>query len=348
MADSNQPIEWAVKIDDETIKTSDGVEVMDITVSIEVDKLDLCTVRFNDTARGVLSGGRHKIGDSLQVDLGYQDSVTTLFLGEVVGLDAAWPEGSPFYLQVIGMDRLHRFKRGTQIRFWEDKKDSEIVGQIADELGLQKKIDSTSEQHKYTLQNNVSDAEFLKYLARRNHYELFVKDQELNFVKPAAGGSTEVTLKCGQDVMDLSVSLNALGQVGEVVVRGWDVFQKKEIVGKADKGKLSKGCGSKFGLELAESAFGSSKAYVTNYPVSNQGAANDLAKALLGGMASKFLTGSGRSRGNPEIKPGATVKLEQFGDYSGSYYVLASTHVIGPQGYITEFEFCSNTEGAGE
>jgi hypothetical protein len=30
MGDQNLPIEWAVKIDDETIKTSDGVEVMQI------------------------------------------------------------------------------------------------------------------------------------------------------------------------------------------------------------------------------------------------------------------------------------------------------------------------------
>ena len=139
--------------------------------------------------------------------------------------------------------------------------------------------------------------------------------------------------------------LNALGQVSEVIVRGWDIFDKKEIVGKADKGKLTKGCGSKYGIELAEGAFGKSKAYVTNYPVKNQGEANDLAKALLGGVANQFLTGTGRSRGNPDIKPGATVVLEQFGDYSGSYYVVASRHHIGPQGYITDFDFCANTEG---
>ena len=348
MPDANQRIEWTVKVDDEEIKSASGVEVSSIVVDLEVDKLDMCTLSFNDTARGVLSGARHKIGDSMQVDLGYADGMKTLFLGEAVSLEPRWPEGAPFTLAVRGMDRLHRFKRGTQIRFWEKMKDSDIVSQIASDLGLQTKIDATSEKHEYTLQNNLSDAEFLKYLARRNHYELFVKDQELNFIKPAAGGSTEVELTCGQEVMDLRMRLNALGQVGEVIVRGWDIFQKKEIVGKADKGKLSKGCGKKYGIELAEGAFGSSKAYVTNYPVANQGEANDLAKALLGGTANQFLQGSGRSRGNPDIKPGATVKLKQFGDYSGSYYVVASRHHIGPQGYITEFDFCANTDGAGE
>jgi len=185
-------------------------------------------------------------------------------------------------------------------------------------------------------------------MARRNHFELFVKDSELNFVKPPAGGGGAVPLICGQEVIDLRMRLNAMGQVGEVVVRGWDIYAKSEIVGRADKGKLGQDCGSKFGLDIAESAFGASKAYVTNYPVANQAQANDLARALLGGTARQFLQGTGRSRGNPGIKPGATVDLQQFGDYSGQYYVISSRHHIGPQGYITEFDFCANTDGAGE
>ena len=55
--------------------------------------------------------------------------------------------------------------------------------------------------------------------------------------------ATKLTLsRTGDDGAETQFDL---GQVGEVIVRGWDIFQKKEIVGKADKGKLSKGCGSK-------------------------------------------------------------------------------------------------------
>lgn len=349
MGDQQKRIaDWNLKIDDETIKASDGMEVSHIVVDLEVDKLDMCTVEFADMAKGVLKGNRHNIGDPMQVDLGYADGTKTLFLGECVGLEPAWPQGQPKALSVRGLDRLHRFKRGTQIRFWEKKKDSDIVKQIASELGLSCKADGTSEQHEYVLQNNVSDAEFLKYLARRNHYELFVKDKELQFIKPPTGGGTEIELKYSLDIIDLQMRLNAIGQVGEVVVRGWDIFQKKEIVGKADKGKVSKGGGKKLGIELAENTFGKSKTYVTDYPVKNQGEANALAEALLNGIASQFLTGSGRTNGNPNLKPGATVKLKECGDYSGSYYVVSTRHVIGPGGYTTEFDFCSNTNGAGE
>mgnify|MGYP001326148597 FL=1 len=122
MADADQYVDWAIKIDDETIKASEGTEVVSIVIDLEVDKLDMCAVRFDDASKGVLKGKRHSIGDPIQVDLGYADEVKTLFLGEAVSLEPAWPEGAPGSLTVRGMDRLHRFKRGTAIRFWEDKK----------------------------------------------------------------------------------------------------------------------------------------------------------------------------------------------------------------------------------
>ena len=140
--------------------------------------------------------------------------------------------------------------------------------------------------------------------------------------------------------------LNALGQVSEVVVKAWDIFQKKEITGKADTGKIKKGGGKNLGATLAEK-FGKAKAYVTNYPVKDQSQANALAEALINGKASQFLTGSARCIGNPKLQPGAQAKLSKLGDYDGTYYVVAARHIIGPKGYITDFDFCSSTDGAG-
>ena len=350
--DPNERYEFKITIDDETIKGLESLEIDTVVVDLEVDKLDMATITFKNTPEGsktgVLAGGRHKIGDAMTIEMGYSSETEVIFTGECVGLEPYWPSGGMCKLTVRGMDHLHRFKRGTAIRFWEKKKDSDIVKAIAGELSLSAKVDATSEKHEYTLQNNVSDAEFLKYLARRNNYELYVKEEKLHFKKPASGGSSEVELKCGTDVLDMRMRLNAIGQVSEVIVRGWDVFQKKEIVGKADKGKLSKGCGKKYGLELAEKAFGKSKAYVTNYPVANQSEANNLAAAMLGGVAGGFLTGSGKCLGDPAIVPGATVKLKEFGDYSGSYYVVAARHIIAQEGYVTEFDIACNTEGKGD
>ena len=47
------------------------------------------------------------------------------------------------------------------------------------------------------------------------------------------------------------------------------------------------------------------------------------------------------------IKPGNTVNLKELGIFSGKYYVTAARHQIGQRGYITDFDFCSNTDGNG-
>lgn len=347
MSDHNYA-DFSVKIDDETIKASDGMEVSAIVVDMEMDKIDACTIEFAEVAKGVLSGARHKIGDTMQVDLGHADDGNeTLFKGECVSLEPRWPEGAPASLVVRGMDRLHRLKRGTAVRFWEDIKDSDIVNEIAGEVGLSADVDSTSETRKYVLQNNVSNGEFIKALARRNGYEVSIDDSKLSFKKPASGGS-EIELGYEIELIDCRMRLNAVSQVSEVIVRGWDMFQKKEITGKAKTGDVTKGAGKNLGADLAKDAFGDATAYVTNFPVANQGEANALAKALISSRAGQFLQGSGRAVGNPAIVPGATVNLKLLGDYSGKYTVHAARHIVGPKGYVTDFEFSSNTDGSGD
>jgi phage protein D len=345
---------FAITIGGSTLSVAaDGMEVSKILVDLEADKIDMATVKLNNAARGVLEDGKLgaksrikiNIGDTMKIDLGYAKGEVTLFLGEVVCLEPSWPEGAPAGLTVRGMDRAHRLKRGSKIRFWEDKKDSDLVSEIAGDHGLSAECDTTDVTHAYILQNNLSDAEFLKYLARRNHFHLQVDDSKIKFIKPAVGGGTEVELTYSLDLMDCRMRLNAIGQVDEVIVRGWDIFQKKEIVGKAKPSDLSKGAGKNLGADLAKDAFGAAKAYVTTYPVADQGAAQSLAKGLLGAKANQFLTGTGRCSGNPEIKPGSTVKLKELGVFSGKYYVTAARHQIGQRGYITDFDFCSNTDG---
>ena len=351
MGEEHNYDDWAVDIGGKTLDAAKhGMMVSAIVVDLEMDKIDACTIELADAAEeDVLTGNPFTIGDSLQIDLGSSDDGTsTVFLGEIVALEPRWPEGAPASLVIRGMDRLHRLKRGTGVRYWEDSTDSDVVEEIAGECGLSTDCDSTSVTHKYILQNNVGNGEFIKALARRNGYTVTIDDSTLEFKKPPAGGGGAIELNYETELMDCRMRLNAIGQVSEVIVRGWDFVAKKEIVGKGTTGDVSKGAGNNLGADLAKDAFGDATAYVTNFPVPDQGAANDLAKALISARAGQFLTGSGRATGNPEIVPGATVDLKLLGDYSAKYTVYASRHVIGPKGYVVDFEFSSNTDGKGD
>jgi uncharacterized protein len=346
MGDEHNYDDWAVKIGGKTLKAAEhGMMVSAIVVDLEMDKIESCTIELADGSdEDVLEGEPYKIGDSIQIDLGDSEGGTdTVFIGEVVALEPRWPEGAPCSLVIRGLDRLHRLKRGTGVRYWEDSKDSDVVEEIAGECGLSTDCDTTSVTHKYILQNNVGNGEFIKALARRNGYQVSIDDSTLRFWKPPAAVSGAIELSYETELMDCRMRLNAIGQVSEVIVRGWDFVAKKEITGKGTSGDLSANGPGTLGADLAKDAFGDATAYVTNFPVPDQGAANDLAKALIAGRAGQFLSGSGRAAGDPSLIPGMAVDLKLLGDFSGKYVIHAARHVIGPKGYVVDFEFSANS-----
>ena len=85
--------------------------------------------------------------------------------------------------------------------------------------------------------------------------------------------------------------------VQKVIVQGWSIKDKKEIIGQSAAGEVTKIGGGKIGAEQA-SVFGESVAYITDVPVSSQEVANKIAKAE---MERTNFSGStrGRWRGPP-------------------------------------------------
>ena len=89
----------------------------------------------------------------------------------------------------------------------------------------------------YVAQANQTDWAFLRERAARIGHEVFVRDKVLHFRPPAAGTPAKQTLRVGDDVTEFRPRLSAVGQVGEVTVRGWDVTKKTPVVGRAVTGQ---------------------------------------------------------------------------------------------------------------
>jgi phage protein D len=74
-------------------------------------------------------------------------------------------------------------------------------------------------------------------------------------------------------------------------------------------------------------------------PVFTQAEADKRAKAVLGKMTKKFLTGDAESVGLPELRPDRTVELANLGKaFSKVYYVEQAAHRIDSGGYRTRFK----------
>ncbi|MGH8240563.1 MAG: phage late control D family protein, partial [Steroidobacteraceae bacterium] len=227
---------------------------------------------------------------------------------------------------------------------WTKARDSDAVHEIASFHNLNAQVEATKEQHAQIEQNNESDFEFLKKLADRNHFELFVDEQRtLHFHKPSDKSDAVVRLAWGEGLLSFKPEANLAGQIAKVEVRGWNPKTKEAIVGTATAGEESglDGQSKSAGSRLKGFVKDSSKQPTLRLrqPVFTQSEANARAKAALNERAKQFLTGDAEALGLPEIRPDRNVQLDNLGAlFSKVYYVQQATHKVDGNGYRTRFK----------
>ena len=333
---------YKVTIDGTELKQTENDGVQNLVIEDHVDMVDMLTVKVGGAeAQPTWS---FSIGGAVEASVG--EGSKPLFTGEVTSLEPGFQVEGISSMTVRALDNVHRLGRGRKTRFWEDMKDSDVAQEVGAECGLGVSADATEETLPYILQRNESNVAFLKRLAARNNFILRVEDGTLVFKKATFSGGGEA-IKMGETLRSVRFSFNSVDQVQQVIVRGWDITKKEEIVGTASSGDVTKIGGGTLGAD-ASSKFGTSIAYITDVPVSSQSMANLIAKAEMERMARQFCKGSATIQGNDKVRAGAMVDLSGLSNnLDGSYYVIASRHVISNRtGYTTEFTFCSNTFGS--
>src|SRR5918911_4343135 len=321
-----------------------ALDILELRVSDYVEGAGSFTVTFNNWNSQTqefkyIDGDLLVEGAKVEVKVGFVDDEKSLMQGEVTALEPEFAANAAPVLKIHGYDMLHRFRRGRNTRTFTNMTDSHIAGKVADALGLRLNADETDIQYEYVLQNNLTDIDFLLARARRIGYEVTVKDKTLNFLKKQNNKDKLVSLDFGLTLTSFFPRLNTLGQVGEVVVQGWNPKTKEAISGKAQPGdENSKMGGSKLGASISKEAFFKATAFVVNRPVFTEGEAAQIAKGKFNEMAVDFITGEGTAIGNTSIRAGEVIELKGLGKrFSGLYYITSSTHTVGPRGYRTGF-----------
>jgi len=284
------------------------------------------------------------VGNVVEVKLGYVGQLTSLFVGEVTGLEPSFNAGRLPTLVVRGYDRRHRLTRGRHTRTFLKKKDSDIAGQIAREAGLTPQVTDSKVMHDYVLQANQTDYEFLTERAGRINYEVVVADKTLSFRPVANDQGVAITLLADEDLSEFNPRLSSAGQASDLAVRGWDPKTKKEIVGQAKAGdEVSTMGGKQASAALSQKAFGAATALLSSLPVTTQAEADQIALARFNSASLALITGDAVCDGRAELRPGKVVKVDGVGQrFGGPYYVTAATHVYTPDGYSTRFSFRRN------
>ncbi|HBB31328.1 MAG TPA: hypothetical protein DDZ80_10520 [Cyanobacteria bacterium UBA8803] len=279
------------------------------------------------------------IGNQVEIQMGYGNSLKTLIVGEIIGLEPEFSQESVPSLVVRGYDLGHRLFRGRKTRSFRQMKDSNIVEQIARDLGIAVKVEDTKVQVEYVLQHNQTDLEFIQDRAKRIGYEVILDKKTLNFRPKQNNKAKVLTLKYPDDLLDFSPRLSTLAQAGKVQIRAWDFKQKKPIVDQAIADNQKSSMGKTSGPIAVTREFGRVTQAIVTQPVHSKEEAKQIALGQFNQMALTYITGEGTCLGNPELRAGKVIEIANIGKrFSGLYYVTAATHTYAKEeGYQTQF-----------
>jgi phage protein D len=311
-------------------KHLEDTSIHSLVVDQDVDQPDMCVLTLNNAAHAF--SNEVALGAEVEVKIGGEGG-TSIFKGEVVGIEPFYKTGGESKCIVRAFNRLHRLLRGRKSITFMDKKDSEIASLIAKANGLNADAENTGVAHKHVYQHNQTDLEFLRLIAARNGFEVLCEDKTLFFRKPRADKSSGVELRINDDTGGLmlksfSPRLSSAGLVKEVEVRSWNPEKKEEIVARATASGSS--LGKKIGADEAQ-VFGQRVTFTVDRPVSSVEEAKKLAEAKLNDILMDFVAGDGLCIGSPDIRAGSVVTILVNPDknddrFNGEYFVTGASH----------------------
>ena len=285
--------------------------------------------------------GKFHEGVRLEIALGYEQQFCALITGEISSVSAEMSAQGVF-TRVTGFDMLHRLARGTNYRRFESGSgeamtDSAIARSLLNDAGLKPTVDETPERSVPRTQDNRSDLDFLTMLANLNGFYLYSEGDRVFFLdSPPDRG--EVTLTWGKNLRSFYPRLSLNGLVNTLEVRGRDVTLDENYVESIDRPREEFLFLSSAGRDMMER--GSGRRSALNLHDSLISSGSDAKRFLAGALRDRqaIVTATGSCAGNPQLRAGTKLKIENAGRFSGDYLVTRAMHRFSGGGYFTEYE----------
>lgn len=349
--------QYSIHVDGRELPQEDTVHLLSITVDLRRQAPASVELLFNNHDGTYDSRDDLGPGAQIKVGLGYLDGgPTQVFEGEIIGTHVRLRENGPRNFVVRAFDYQHRLTRGRKTRTFLERKFSEIVSEVAADWGLSPDVEDTVFKREYVIQHNQTDLDFTRGIAGWLDYDFHVRHLEdpkkLRFRAPEVAADPVVIAAYEKpDLTSEEVHLRKFDGrqslarvVTEVVVRGWDPKQKKEIIGRAKLGQLYDEMGANASAtDEVKDKWGETERQLVDYKVFTQDEADKIALTKLNEYARTFIRADAEVQGHPQIHPGAVVKITRVGErFDGPYLVESVSHVFTANvgvggGYTTRF-----------
>ncbi|RJS13444.1 late control protein D [Corallococcus sp. H22C18031201] len=250
--------------------------------------------------------------------------------------------------------------RQAKTRSWQGKTRGQVVREVAAEYGYEGDsvhVEDTRESFDTIHQSAETDARFLRRLAAREEYEVYVDDKGLTFGRRnQATAPTHVLwwyADAGQgDILSVNVESELGRRVGKAQVRGRDAKSKTTIEAQASSATVERTTLADF-LEVVDRETGTTSLQLRNATTSVQPtSASTPAQAQRESEARFRRAEAGTVKlslqvvGNPSLRAKSVVEVRGISRYlSGKYFLTEAKHVLSSSGYTCDLKLSRDGTG---
>jgi uncharacterized protein len=300
--------------------------------------------------------GLFDIDTGVTLSMGYAPGpLEPMFVGEITGVEANFPTGGMPTMTIVAHDFLHRLSPGKYARGFGPLPDFIVASILGIEHQLLAAIEPTIIAASTavmavnlifkgagTKQKGQSHLQLLEEIAALYDADFYVEGDVLWITRFMKEYSPRLSLVWGHSLLSFQPKVTTVGQAVGVAMKftlreipldflvsvWWDF--DRESIGISVLPGVAAPAGSGPVFTIVDRPVGS--------PADIMNSALLIAHELRTKL-NRRLTGTGSAVGDPRIRAGAVVRLENLGpDFSGDYRVVSATHSMGASGYVTQFE----------
>lgn len=318
------------------------IHVLSVTVMRELNRIPSATIHVQD---GTAAAGSFPVSDAahflpgtkIEIQLGYRSQESTVFRGLVVkhGLKIR-KEGS--FLLVECRHEAVKMTAGLKSRYYEDKKDSDILEELLGRYGLTADVAATGPSLKQVVQYEGSDWDFMLCRAEANGLFVMVEDSKIKIAPPDTSQGPVVTAAFGATILELDAEIDARLQSPGITAHSWNATDQELVAAEAAEPATTAN-GNLSPADLAQVLGGEAQALRHGGKLSSPELQAWADGRLLRERLAK-VRGRARFQGFAGVLPGGVVELQGIGArFAGKVLVAGLRHQFAGGNWETEVQF---------
>ena len=212
---------------------SDGQEIdfVHLLISIETaaafGRLSTAEVVFQEDIGelSVCESEALQIGSEMEIDIGRDEESSCIFKGIVCSRGLKYGK-SGAEVVITAKHEAFRMTHARPLRIFEDMTDSDIIGQVCSDHGINADVEDTSVSHEKLVQYNCSDWDFINMRAEAAGMLVSTTPDGIRVLKPDPGAESVVTIDAGYSVNSIDIEVNGMDIYPGVSAQAWNYISQ--------------------------------------------------------------------------------------------------------------------------